>query len=98
MPAGDDFYMYLSLTNGGTYPMAYDYQYAGYTSASVAAAGESYYSFDGANWTDLTTYDTTANFSLKLFTGTTDIVPLPSAALAGAGLLGLVMWRRRRGA
>ena len=95
---GDDFYVYLKLTNGGTYPQGFDYYSAGYTSACVAAPGESYYSFDGANWTDLNTYDTTANFSLKVFTTENGPppVPLPPAALAGLALMSLVAMRRRQ--
>ena len=53
------------------YPQTFDYRVAGYDSASTANPGESYYSFDGTSWTDLTTYDPTANFSIKALTGTT---------------------------
>ncbi|MFH1730878.1 MAG: lectin like domain-containing protein [Planctomycetota bacterium] len=65
LTASDSFYVYLNITNGGTYPMSVDYAYPGYSSASTASAGESYYSFDGSSWTDLTTWDSTANFGIK---------------------------------
>ena len=71
---GDDFYVYLHLTNGGTYPQAFDYAKAGYSSSSTGSAGESYYSNSGSSWTDLTTYVSTtyglnaANFCIKALT------------------------------
>ena len=65
---GDDFYVYLHITAGGTYPQAIDYAYPGYSSSSTASAGESYYSFNGTSWTDLTGWDSTANFCIKALT------------------------------
>jgi hypothetical protein len=38
---------------------------SGYSSGCSANLGESFYSFDGANWNDLTTADPTANFCIK---------------------------------
>ena len=89
-PVNDDFVVYLYIANGGGYPQAIDYLYAGYDSASTASPGESYYSFDGVNWTDITTWDATANFSIKAYT-----VPEPAtlALLLGGAVLAL---RRRR--
>ncbi len=73
LTASDPFYVYLELTNGGDYPQAYDYAYTAtwgpYSTSSTASAGESYYSFNGMNWTDLTTHDSTANFAIKALTG-----------------------------
>ena len=75
--AGNDFYVRLQITNGGDYGMAIDYRCAGYNSASTALAGQSYYSFNGTTWTDLTTWNSTANFCIKALvqetTGTTTI-------------------------
>jgi len=68
LTTSDDFFVYLGITNGGPYPLAIDYAYSGYSSASTANPGESYYSFDGTSWTDLTTWDATANFSIKALT------------------------------
>jgi C1A family cysteine protease len=65
LASGNDFYVYLHLTNGGTYPMAVDYAYSGYDSSSTASSGQSYYSMTGTGWTDLTTLDSTANFCIK---------------------------------
>jgi C1A family cysteine protease len=63
--AGNDFYVSLRITNGGDYPMAVDYRCSGYDSASSAAAGQSYYSYNGTTWTDLTTWNSTANYCIK---------------------------------
>ena len=73
LTTGDPFYVYLHLTNGGSYPQAFDYAYTTaswgpYSSLSTASQGESYYSFNGSTWTDLTTYDSTANFAIKALT------------------------------
>ncbi len=87
---GDDFAVYVEFINGGQFPSAFDFAYTGYSSAATAAPGQSYYSFDGATWTDLTTYDPTANYCIKAYTA-----PEPAtAALLLAGALALV--RRRR--
>lgn len=71
--AGDSFYVYLHITNGGEYPQAIDKQMADYT-ASQAAPGESFYSQQGYTWTDLTTFDETANFAIKALTSKTSVV------------------------
>ena len=68
LTAGDDFYVYLHLTNGGNYPQTVDRRVSGYSSNSTANPGESYYSFNGTSWSDLTTLDSTANFSIKALT------------------------------
>ncbi|MEB3339278.1 Ser-Thr-rich GPI-anchored membrane family protein [Okeania sp.] len=67
LTAGEDFYIYLQIENGGNYPQAIDQK--SYNSPdSTAKKGESYYSNDGKTWTDLTTWDSTANFSIKALT------------------------------
>ncbi|NEP81445.1 MAG: hypothetical protein F6K39_26740, partial [Okeania sp. SIO3B3] len=68
LTAGDDFYVYLQIENGGNYPQAIDYRQNGYSSYSTARKGESYYSNDGKTWKDLTTSNSTANFSIKALT------------------------------
>ena len=86
-----DFVVVLNITNGGTYMMAFDYAVADYTSTSTASAGESYYSFNGSSWTDLTTWNSTANFSIKAY-----VVPEPATmGLLVVGAIVLVRRRRR---
>jgi C1A family cysteine protease len=71
LTTGKTFYVYLAISNGGAYPQSIDYRVEGYDSASTASPGQSYYSFDGTTWKDLTSYSTwtsTANFSIKALT------------------------------
>jgi len=91
LSASDDFLIYLWIQNGGDYPQAFDARYLGYNSTSTAAPGESYYSFDGLTWTDLTTWDATANFSVKAY-----MVPEPATMVLLALGAGLVLARKRR--
>jgi C1A family cysteine protease len=55
LSAGNKFYVYLSIANGGTYPMAFDCEIPGYDSACTASPGQSYVSPTGTSWTDTTT-------------------------------------------
>jgi len=97
LPAGDDFVVYLQITDGGEFPQAFDRALGGYSSASTANPGESFYSFNGVDWTDLTTFNTTANFSIKVYT-----IPEPGTIwlflgfVLTAGLVQLVRWWRRK--
>ncbi|GEM_PF-996533 len=68
LTTGNDFYVVVSITNGGAYPQAYDCQAPGYSSACTAAPNESWYSSNGTSWTDLTSFDPSANFCVKAFT------------------------------
>jgi hypothetical protein len=83
--AGDDFVIYVGITNGGTYMQAIDCSYPGYTT-DTASSGQSFYSFDGSAWTDLQTFDNTASFAVNAY-----MVPEPACllllALGGLGLL-----------
>ena len=92
------FYVELALTNGGSYPQAIDYAESGYTSTKMASLGESYYSFDGTSWTDLASWDNTADFSVNAYLVS---VPEPGtfallAAALLAGAVGVVVRRPRR--
>jgi hypothetical protein len=78
LTAGNSFYVYVGITNGGNYPQAIDYRRMGYCSASTANPGESYYSFDGTSWNDLTNFEPTANFCIKALTAS----PPPMPALS----------------
>ncbi len=55
---GQKFSVVVKLTNAnGTYPypIAVEYPISDYSSGAAASAGQSYFSPDGSNWTDLTT-------------------------------------------
>jgi hypothetical protein len=67
LTAGNDFFVRLTITNGGAYPYSIDTAIPGYSSAASASAGQSYY-LSGGTWRDLQTYDTTANFGIKAYT------------------------------
>lgn len=68
LSSGDTFTVSVYITGGGTYPSALEYAYAGVTSGATASPGQSYYSANGTSWTDLTSFDSTANFCIKAFT------------------------------
>ena len=60
-------------TPGYNTPVAYEFNYPGYSSGATAAAGQSYYSCGGTNFTDMTTtIDSTANISLRALTVSLD--------------------------
>jgi hypothetical protein len=75
--AGESFYVALYLEDNGQGPASVgrlgvqtiDYRLDGYTSGSAASPGQSYYSYDGRRWTDLTEWNPTANFSIKALMG-----------------------------
>ena len=67
LSAGESFVVYLGIANGGSYMQAIDYSYPGYCT-STAGPGQSFYSFDGATWGDLQTFDTTASFAVNAYT------------------------------
>ena len=75
----DEFAVYLYLSDNGDYPQSFDYAVAGYTSTSTASPGESFYSFNGSSWTDLTSYESTGNFCIKAYV-TTPSDPVPGDA------------------
>jgi len=82
LSSGNDFYLSLHITNGGDYPMACDQRSSGYTSASTANPGETYWSWDGVSWGDMNSVNATANFCIKGFVTTT--TP-PEIAVQGNG-------------
>jgi C1A family cysteine protease len=95
LAGNDDFVVLLHITDSSGYPQAIDLRYSGYNSASTANAGESYYSFDGVDWTDIYSWNTTANFSIKAYTID---VPEPAAfvSLGMAGLAFILFLVRQR--
>ena len=83
LTAGNDFYVYINITNGGSYPLAFDYAVSGWSSSCTASPGQSYYSFNGTSWTDLNTWNSTANFCIKaLVTATAP----PEITVLGGGV------------
>jgi len=68
---GNDFYIYLHITDGGTFPLTCDWAINGYTGSSTSAPGQSYFSLDGIHWTDLMTVKPTANFCIRGLATTT---------------------------
>lgn len=72
---GQRFSVVLKLTTpGNNYPLPIEYAYEGYSSAASASSGQSYYSSSGSSWTDLTSWDSTANFCIKGYAAS-DVVP-----------------------
>ena len=74
LTVGDQFYVYLSLSSAGGWPMAIDYAADGYSSDSQASPGQSYYYKESTSvWTDLYSsnpmdFNHTANFCIKALT------------------------------
>ena len=63
---GDDFGIVMKFTTPGyNFPSPFEKYFSGYCSAASANPGESYYSTDGITFTDLTTFDSTANFCIR---------------------------------
>ncbi|MGE5531467.1 MAG: lectin like domain-containing protein, partial [Bacteroidota bacterium] len=79
--AATDTYAIRVRMTGPTYPSAIEYAWSGYSGSATAAAGQSYYSMDGTTYTDLTTFDPTANYCIKSFTGPVG-VPAPQIAMS----------------
>ncbi len=93
LEAGDDFYVYLSLSDGG---QPYDCTSTvdvlmgatrGTLVESSAHPGESYYR-DGGQWVDLTTFDETANFCIKALVRETALTITPAGNLVALGPAG----------
>ncbi|MGQ9730645.1 MAG: lectin like domain-containing protein [Candidatus Zipacnadales bacterium] len=79
----DTRFSIVTYITGGPYPSAFEYAISGVTSGATASAGQSFYSFDGSSWTDLTTYNSTANFCIKGFSN-----PVAPPTLAWVGTNG----------
>ncbi|MEN6458014.1 MAG: lectin like domain-containing protein [Thermoguttaceae bacterium] len=75
LASGNDFYVCLHIISSSGFPMAMDYEIDGYTSDCVASSGQSYYSFNGTSWTDLTSHKSTANFCIKAYVLDTSAEP-----------------------
>ena len=65
---GARFSVVMRLTTPGyNYPIPVERPFTGYTSAAVAASGQSYISASGTSWTDLAQSTANANVCLKAF-------------------------------
>lgn len=67
---GQKFSVVVRLTNSSnTFPIQLEYPNAGYSSAATAGEGQSYVSYNGTKWSDITVaYNSNANVCLKAFT------------------------------
>jgi len=55
LTSGDDFAVVVKFTTPGyNYPIPIEYPYPGYSDAATANPGESYISYNGISWTDIT--------------------------------------------
>jgi len=78
LSGGTKFSVVVGLTSPGTnYPMAIEMPYYDFSSAAEASPGQSFTSYNGASWEDLTNYPeyAEANVCIKAFT---NITPLNS--------------------
>ncbi|HEY6837895.1 MAG TPA: lectin like domain-containing protein, partial [Geobacteraceae bacterium] len=64
--AGQKFSVVITLTTPGyDYPIPLEYPIGGYASQATASAGQSYYSYSGSAWTDVTSSYPNTNVALK---------------------------------
>ena len=71
---GQAFVVAVKVTSPGyNWPIAVEYQLAGYSNAATAQSGQSYISSTGTSWADLTTaWNATANVCLKAYVTTSN--------------------------
>ncbi|MEI6309371.1 MAG: lectin like domain-containing protein [bacterium] len=83
--AGSRFCVAVKVTTpNDIYPIPIECAVAGYSSGASSSPGQSYVSQFGANWTDITTFDQTANVCLKAFT--TSVTPVPTIGWSPSSL------------
>jgi PGF-pre-PGF domain-containing protein len=69
LKAGQKFAVVLKLTTSGYgYPVAIESPESGYSSKAKANVGESFVSYDGIEWDDITAYFSNTNVCIKAFT------------------------------
>lgn len=68
LTSGQSFSVVVRLTTPGySNPIAIEARVEHYSDKASASPGQSYFSPDGSSWTDMTTFDPTANVCLKAF-------------------------------
>jgi C1A family cysteine protease len=73
-------------TPGTTYPIPIESRIPGYTSRASASPGESYISWNGTSWSDLTAFSPNSNVTIRGYTAATLGPPgAPSIGVATAG-------------
>mgnify|MGYP002756983223 CR=1 FL=1 len=76
IPAGAYFTPIVKLTTPGYYyPIPVESRQYGYSSRARANSGQSYISYDGYNWQDLTRTNSSANVCVKAFTKPAGYIP-----------------------
>lgn len=71
LTAGQRFSVVVKFTTTGyNYPLPFECALSGYSSRATASPGQSFFSSTGTSWTDMTSYDRSANVCIKAFTGT----------------------------
>ncbi len=72
LKSGQKFSVVIKLTTSGySYPIPMEMPRSGYSSKAAANLGESFVSYDGNSWADLTTYYSNTNVCIKAFTDIT---------------------------
>jgi C1A family cysteine protease len=84
--AGERFSVVVKLTTPGyNYPVPVELPLQGYSDSATANAGESFYSLNGASWTDATLLYANANVCLKAFTKAGAPTNTPGGGSSGGG-------------
>lgn len=84
--AGQKFSVVVKLTNPAyNYPVAVERPIPDYSSLAAASAGQSYFSADGASWTDMTSLWANTNVCLKAYANT-DLTPPSNIVTVNDGL------------
>ena len=66
--AGQKFAVVVKFTTPGyIYPVPIEYPFQGFDSAASASTGQSYVSYDGSSWADITSYFLNTNVNIRAF-------------------------------
>jgi PKD repeat protein/C1A family cysteine protease len=77
LKSGQKFSVVLKLTTPAyNYPIAVERPFSGWSSKAKANSGESFISYDGNNWDDITTYFKNTNVCIKAFTVQGSVFPV----------------------